>query len=72
LLGVFHVAAQAVADARSDTAARLQRAARSLGRTLATNQGPPGPTPAGGAPASAGFVTDLRREATRRLAATLD
>jgi predicted ATPase len=71
LLGVFNVAALALADARPDTAARLQGTARSIGRTLAGDQGPPGPPRAVAAPATAGFLTELRREATRRLAATL-
>jgi predicted ATPase len=71
LLGVFNVAALALADARPDAAARLQGAARSIGRTLAVNQGAPGVTGAVPAPARAGYLQELRREATRRLAAEL-
>jgi hypothetical protein len=70
LLGAFNVAALALAGARPDTAARLQGAARGIARTLAVNRGPPLPG-AVAAPASAGFVTELRREATRWLSATL-
>jgi hypothetical protein len=61
----------ALADARPDTAARLQGAARSIGRILASDEGPSGPAAAPAAPARAGFVTELRQDATRRLAATL-
>jgi predicted ATPase len=70
LLGAFNVAALALADMRPDAAARLQGAARGIARALAVNQDPP-LTAAVAAPASAGFVTELRREATRRLSATL-
>ena len=69
-LGAFNVAALALAEVRPDAAARLQGAARGVARTLALNQDPP-LTAAVAAPASAGFVTALRREATRRLSATL-
>jgi hypothetical protein len=71
LLGGFNVTALALADARPDAAARLQGAARSIGRTLAANQGPLGVPKAVAAPASTGFVNELRRQATRRLAGTL-
>jgi predicted ATPase/class 3 adenylate cyclase len=71
LLGVLNVTAVALADARPDAAARLQGAARSIGRTLAANQGPPGTAKAFVAPARMGFVNELRREATHRLAAAL-
>ena len=70
LLGAFNVAALALAEARPDAAARLQGAARGIARTLVVNHGPP-LTAAVAAPASAGFVTELRREATQRLSATL-
>jgi hypothetical protein len=61
----------ALADARPDAAARLQGAARTIGRTLAANQGPPGGATAVPAPGRAGYVYELRREATRRLAPAL-
>jgi hypothetical protein len=70
LLGAFNVAALALAGARPHTAARLQGAARGIARTLAVNYGPP-LTGALAAPPSAGFVTELRREATHRLSAAL-
>jgi hypothetical protein len=70
LLGTFNVAALALAGVRPHTAARLQGAARGIARTLAVNQAPP-LTDAAPAPASAGFVTELRREATQRLSASL-
>jgi hypothetical protein len=53
-LGVFNVIALALADIRPDTAARLQGAARSIGRTLAPNQGPSGPAGAPAAPPAPG------------------
>jgi predicted ATPase/class 3 adenylate cyclase len=71
LLGGFNVAALALADARPDAAARLQGATRGIGRTLAAKHGPLGVPKAVAAPAGAGFVNELRREATRRLAGTL-
>jgi hypothetical protein len=71
LVGALNVAALALADTHPDAAARLQGAARSIGHMLAANRGPPGSAPAAAASASAGFVTGLRQEATRRLAATL-
>jgi predicted ATPase/class 3 adenylate cyclase len=71
LIGVLNISALALAEARPDAGARLQGAARSIGRTLAANQGPPGVAIAMAAPARTGYVHELRREATRRLAAGL-
>jgi hypothetical protein len=71
LLGLFHVSALALADARPDTAARLQGAARRMAGSLANNQGTPDAAPPVAAPSGTGWVTALRREATRRLVATL-
>jgi len=71
LQGVFHICALALVDLRPDAAARLQGAARSIGRTLLAKQGErPSADPAA-TPANAGFITALRRNATERLAAIL-
>jgi len=73
LQGIFHICALALAEAQPDASARLQGAARAVGRTLTANQGAPASAPAVGGAGSApgGFITGLRRDATRRITATL-
>jgi len=69
LLGLFNVCATALAEQRPETAARLQGAARAVGRSLAAAQ--PGSAPVPAMARNAGFVPALRRETARRLAGTL-
>jgi hypothetical protein len=71
LFAMSHISALALAEARPDTAARLQGAAHGIGRMLASNQGPSATAPTSAAPANAGYVAELRREATRRITAAL-
>jgi len=71
LFGMFHISALALAEDRPDTAARLQGAAHRIGRTLASNQSPSASAPMPAPPANAGYVAELRREATRRISAAL-
>jgi predicted ATPase len=71
LFGMLEIAAGAMANARPDGAARLQGAAGSIGRRLAAKQAAGRRATGVGAAASTSFVTELVREATSHLAATL-
>jgi predicted ATPase/class 3 adenylate cyclase len=70
LLGMFNLSALALADDRPEVAAKLQGAARGIGRAWTAASAGHNESQAV-ALTSRGYMTDLRREASRRLVARL-